>query len=100
MRSCASLSSPSAHITFCTLIELLRPQIFSIVSLQWPRFFRQHDRDAVADRIGELGGAGYQFLLVRIVFERAFGDRANENLEELRVHAAGGAVGGSRHDRS
>ena len=26
MRSCASPSSPSAHITFCTLIEFLRPR--------------------------------------------------------------------------
>src|SRR5262245_43928424 len=27
MRSCGSSSSPTAHITFCTLTEVLRPQI-------------------------------------------------------------------------
>src|SRR5256885_5822656 len=30
-RSCGSLSSPTAHITFCTLIEVVRPQILSMV---------------------------------------------------------------------
>src|ERR1051326_9324419 len=31
-RSCFSPSSPTAHITFCTFEEVLRPQIFSIQS--------------------------------------------------------------------
>src|SRR4051812_46265699 len=30
MRSCGSFSSASAHITFCTLIDVLRPQILSM----------------------------------------------------------------------
>src|SRR6476661_10928936 len=32
-RSAAMPSSPTAHITFCTLMEFLRPQIFSMVLL-------------------------------------------------------------------
>src|SRR6516164_8071924 len=56
-------------------------------------FFRQHDGDAVADRIGELGGARNQFLLLGIIFERALGERADQNFEELTVDGAGGAVG-------
>src|ERR1700693_1005368 len=31
MRVCSSLSSPTAHIAFCTLDEVLRPQILIIV---------------------------------------------------------------------
>src|SRR5471030_1529919 len=30
IRSCARPSSPTAHMTFCTLMEFLRPQIFSM----------------------------------------------------------------------
>src|SRR5205809_512555 len=32
IRSCGSRSSPIAHMTFCTLLDVLRPQIFSIRS--------------------------------------------------------------------
>ena len=41
----------------CRFISVLQP----------PRFLGQHDRDAVADRIGELGGARDQLLLVGVV---------------------------------
>src|SRR5438876_7035897 len=67
-------------------------------SIQPARFFGQHDRDAVADRIGELGGARDQLLLLRIVFERALGQRADQNFQELRIDAAGGALGRGGHD--
>src|SRR5437660_10906993 len=66
-------------------------------SIQPARFFGQHDRDAVADRIGELGGARDQLLLLRIVFERALGQRADQNFQELRIDAAGGALGRGGH---
>src|SRR5579862_1312167 len=49
------------------------------------RLFRQHDRDAVADRIGEFRGARDQLLLRRIVFERAFGHRADQDFQQLGV---------------
>ena len=39
-------------------------------SVQGPRLFGQHDRDAVADRIGELRAAADQFLAAGIVIER------------------------------
>src|SRR5262249_27253767 len=62
-------------------------------SIQPARLFGQHDRDAGANRIGELGGARDQLLLLGIVFERAFGQRADQNFQELRIDAAGGGVG-------
>ena len=52
-----------------------------------PRFVRQHDRDAVADRVGELGGAADQLLALGVVFERRLGQRADQNLQELRIEA-------------
>src|SRR5215831_19120830 len=67
-------------------------------SIQPARFFRQHDRDAGADRIGELGGARDQLLFLRIIFERALGQRADQNFQELRIDAAGGALGRGGHD--
>src|SRR6476659_7204674 len=138
MRSCGTPSSPSAHITFCTLTDVLRPQILIMIfpspTLSCPRkwacfiarivdvpperregpdhppsrrmppnkmtsieptgFFRQHDRDAGADRIGELGSARDQLLLIRIVFERSLGHRADQDFEKLGIDAAGRAFGG------
>src|SRR5436309_13285369 len=99
MRSCASFSSPTAHITFCTFTEVVRPQILIMRSLplmssiQPPRFLRQHDGYAVPDGIGELGGARDQLLLFRIIFQRTLGERADQNFQELRVDAAGRPLG-------
>src|SRR5262245_63816430 len=139
MRSCGSLSSPTAHITFCTLIEFLRPQILIIHTTPWrcarrtapcgrpsgtnhercqegnhegcptrsgqslcllqrPRFLRQYDRDAVADRIRQFCRAGNQLLLLGIVFQRALGEGADEDFQKLWINAAGGSIGG--HDVS
>src|SRR6476620_2406409 len=117
MRSHGSFSSPTAHIAFCTLDEVLRPHILSIAfsrialrlllpddggkhivtSIQLARLFRQHDRYAVADRIGELGGARDQLLLLAVIFERALGERAHEDFKQFRVDARGRTVG--CHDR-
>src|SRR6516165_7855983 len=66
-------------------------------SIQPARFFGQHDRDAVADRIGELGRARDQLLFLRIVFERTLGQRADQNFQELRINAAGGPLGRGSH---
>src|SRR5215218_11066339 len=63
-------------------------------SIQPPRLFRQHDRDAVADRVGELGGTRDQLLLLGVVFKRALGQRADQDFQELRIDAAGGTFGG------
>src|SRR5262245_44207822 len=58
-----------------------------------PRFLGQHDRNAVADRVGELGGSGDQLLLLAVVFEGALGEWAHQDFEELRIDAAGGTFG-------
>src|ERR1044071_5940119 len=66
-------------------------------SIQLARLFGQHDRDAVADRVGELGGARDQLLLLGVIFEPPLGERAHENFEQFWIDAAGGTVG--CHDR-
>src|SRR5580692_8663649 len=111
MRSCARASSPMAHIAFWTLAEFLRPQTFSMgsvprcskgrrcapTSVEVTGFLGQHDRNAVADRIGELGRARDQFLLLRVVFERRFGQRTDQDFQQLRIDNVAGMVG--RHER-
>src|ERR1700754_2862409 len=59
--------------------------------VQPPRFLGQHDRNAVADRVGELRGARDQLLTLAVIFERALGERADQDFEQFRVDAAGGA---------
>src|SRR3954454_14051691 len=59
-------------------------------SIQPSRLLGQHDRNAVADRVGELGGARDQLLTLAIVFERALGERTYEDLEQLGIDTAGG----------
>src|SRR5205085_717315 len=50
--------------------------------------------DAIADRVGELGRARDQLLLLGIVFERTLGQRADQDFQEFWIDAAGGTVGG------
>src|SRR5215208_4034777 len=64
------------------------------VSVEPPRLFRQHDRDAVADRIGKLGRARDQLLLLGIVLQRTFGQWTDQDFQQLRIDAANGTVGG------
>src|SRR2546423_15524517 len=61
--------------------------------IQLARLFGQHDRNAVADRIGELGGARDQLLLLAVIFERPLGEWAHEDFEQFRIDAAGGTIG-------
>src|SRR5262245_65971367 len=51
------------------------------------RFFRQHDRYAVADRIGELGLTRNQFVAFGVIFERPLCQRADENFQQFRMDA-------------
>src|SRR5437879_4927362 len=66
-------------------------------SLDLPRLFRQHDRNAVADRVGELGGARDQFLPGRIEFERALGHRTDQDFQQLWIDGAVEAFGRGAH---
>src|SRR5215218_5883421 len=50
MRSCGTPSSPSAHITFCTLTEVLRPQTL-IMSFPSPTLSCPHSRACRIARI-------------------------------------------------
>src|SRR3954447_16645689 len=66
-------------------------------SLDLPRLFRQHDRNAVADRVGELGGARDQFLPGRIEFKGALGHRTDQDLQQLWIDGAVEAFGRGAH---
>src|SRR6185436_1577960 len=68
-----------------------------ISSLDLPRLFGQHDRDAVADRVGELGRARDQFLPGRIELERALGHRTDQDLQQLWIDGAVEAFGRGAH---
>src|SRR5690242_15495489 len=103
-RSCASPSSPIAHITFCTLDEVLRPQILIMLScllvfafidalVQPPRLIDQHNLNAVADRKGELGLTRDQLLSRRVIFQRTLGEWTDQNLQELRVDTVRRPIG-------
>src|SRR5262245_33701934 len=58
-----------------------------------PRLLLQHDRNAVADRIGEAGLFRDQLLFLRVISERHPLPRADQQLQELAVDAAGRTVG-------
>src|SRR5437762_4244977 len=73
----------------------IRHSLFA--SLDLPRLFRQHDRNAVANGISELGRARDQFLPGRIEFERALGHRTDQDLQQLRVDGAVEAFGRGVH---
>src|SRR5260221_1921387 len=61
----------------------------SLVAIaQLARLFRQHNRHAVADRVGEAGGAADQLALGPVEFQGPMGHRADQDLQEARVDLA------------
>src|SRR5690606_48047 len=64
------------------------------VRLDLPCFAHQHDRDAVADRERQPGGARHQLLLCRVVMQGGVGHRADQRLEHVAVEAGGGRGAG------
>src|SRR3970040_1672374 len=54
-------------------------------SVQLSRLVDQHDRNAVADGIGELRLIADQLLLLAVVAERPLGHRTDQYLEQLGV---------------
>src|SRR6202140_5271310 len=67
------------------------------LSLDLPRLFRQHDRDAVADRIGEFCGTRDQFLLCGVEFQRTLGQRTDQDFKQLGIDGAFKALGRGSH---
>src|SRR5579883_816777 len=63
------------------------------------RLFRQHDRNAVADRISEPGRSGDQLLPGGVEFERTLGHRADQDFQELGVDGVFGAFRCGGHGR-
>src|SRR5215469_8203965 len=55
----------------------------------------QHDGDAVADGVGEPGLAADQLLRRRVIFQRALGQRADQDLQQLGIDLVR-----LRHDRA
>src|SRR5207248_6683975 len=54
-------------------------------SLDLARLLRQHDGDAVSDRIGKFCGARDQLLPRCIEFERPLRQRTNQNLQQFGI---------------
>src|SRR5271166_1618239 len=63
------------------------------------RLFREHDRDAVADRISKLCRARDQLLLRRIEFQRSLGHRADQDFQEFGIDGVFGTFGHGGHVR-
>src|SRR4029450_3922981 len=72
---------------------------FGSLSIDLPCLFRQHDRDAVTDRVGEFCRTRDQFLLCRIEFQRALGQRADQDFQKLWIDGAFKAFGRGIHTR-
>src|ERR1700688_631988 len=75
----------------------IRYSLFAASSLDLPRLFRQHDRNAVADRIGELGGPRDQLLPRRIEFQRTLGQRTDQDFQQFQIDGAFEAFGRGTH---
>src|SRR6476660_5091865 len=66
-------------------------------SLNLPGFLRQHDRDAVADRISKFCGTRDQFLPRGVKLQRTLGQRADQNFQKLWIDGAFKAFGRGSH---
>src|SRR3990172_733765 len=62
--------------------------ILALALVELARFFRQHDGNAVADRIGQARGAADQLLTLGVVVERGLGQGANQDLQRFWMEAA------------
>src|ERR1700686_5759379 len=62
-------------------------------SIQPAGFLGQHDRDAAADRISELGRTRDQLLLLGVIFQRTLGQRTDQDFKKLRIDGIGGGGG-------
>ena len=83
LRIINDLSSISARMG---LSRHLRLEGLTIpANVDFPRFFRQHDRNALANRIGKPGGFADQLLRFAVIDERLFRHRADQNLQQCRI---------------
>ena len=55
----------------------------------FPRFFDQHDRDAIADRIRKARLVRDQLLPRSVIAQRHFRHRTDEDFQKLRVNFCG-----------
>src|ERR1700716_4732467 len=67
------------------------------LSLDLPCLFRQHDRDAIADRIGELCRARDQLLPCCVKLQRTLGQRADQDFQQFGIDGAFKAFGRGGH---
>src|SRR5579859_1434508 len=63
------------------------------MSIDRPRLFLQHDRNAVADRIGELGRMRDQFVVLLIPDQRLLGLGTDQDLQQLGIRLLVRTVG-------
>src|ERR1700704_6307927 len=67
------------------------------LSLDLPCLFRQHDRDAVADRISEFCGSRDQLLPRCVKLQRTLGQRTDQNFQQFWIDGAFEAFGWGSH---
>src|SRR3982074_883376 len=67
------------------------------LSLDLPCLFRQHDRDAIADRIGQFGGTRNQFLPRCVELQRTLGQGADQDFQQFGIDGAFKAFGRGGH---
>src|SRR6516162_5948218 len=67
-------------------------------SIDLARLFRQHDRDAVANRISELCRTRNQLLLGRVELQRALGQRAEQNFQKRWINSMFETFGPTGHE--
>src|SRR5450432_4553780 len=68
-----------------------------VSSLNLPCLFRQHNRDAVADRISQFGRTRDQLLLGGIKLQPARGQRTDQDFQQFGIDGAFEAFGRSGH---
>src|SRR6185312_13007247 len=68
--------------------------------LDFPRFLRKHDRNAVPNGISEFGRARDQLLLCGVVLQRTLGHRTDQDFEQFGIDGVFRAFGRGVHSRA
>ena len=86
-RLAARTSVPSSNSTRSTRSRPFEPDLGGDRPsvLQLAGLLGQHDRDAVAHRIGQASLAADQFACFTVIFQRALGQRTDQDLQQPRI---------------
>src|SRR6185437_1718390 len=85
------LSSAQAWPRETSIRSAARIACIALMSIDLARLLRQHDRNAVADRISKLRRARDQLLAGRIELQRPLGQRTDQDFQQFRIDGVFGA---------